>query len=146
MTAVSVSGARRSAAVLALSAISIAIIWSVADQMATVCPAIYPAPAECVGGVRQPIAGLMTVVISVLTLGLLLVAAIRRFHLDAWPISVLGILLAAAVAIGPLIVVLRAGFFVDTTLLLIVIVSLGAGAAVVFLTRGARTRPEQISP
>lgn len=122
-------------AVLVLSAISVAICWLIADQMPTVCPAIYPPSQECLSNIRQPVAGVLTIVISTLALGVLVAAAFRHFQFDAWPTSVLGVLLGLAVAVGPLVVVLQAGFGVDVTLALIVLTSIGSGVAIVVFTR-----------
>jgi hypothetical protein len=134
MGAVAARGVVRSAAVFVLSAISISIGWFVAGQMPTVCPAIYPAPTDCSGNVRQPVAGLVTVVISTLALGVVVLAAFRRFQFDVWPTSALGVLLGLAVAMGPLVVVLRAGFLVDATVLIIALASVGSGVAILALT------------
>jgi hypothetical protein len=138
--AIAARGAKRSIAVLVLSAISVAICWLIADQMPTACPAIYPPSAECLANIRQPVAGVVTIIISTLALGVLVAAAFRRFQFDAWPTSMLGVLLGFAVAVGPLVVVLRAGFRVDATLLIIVLTSVGSGVAIVALTRQGESR------
>ncbi|NYD66421.1 hypothetical protein [Agromyces atrinae] len=128
------SDAARIAVVLCLAAVAVVACWALAP-MRSLCPTVYPAPPECFGTDRAPIALLASTIIVVIALVLFVVFVVRGRDARTRIGASLGRALGIAVVAGPLVVVSSAGFVVDGGLVALGAVVLSCAVGIVALTR-----------